>query len=1483
MAPSIFGFLDPPVGDSISGIFRILEKIDMKLFSCVREPDASAAILAGAEFSLGRFSIYDVEVVDRGDILLLSLTPESWWKQLPEKSNVLSPHVIDLCAGMGAMSVGPQFLGSTPMLAVDWNGLAVEHLNANYPGTILHLDLSSRDAARKIHEACSHPPGLVMMGFPCQPHSFQGSQLGCQDARAQVLWHGLHIIFMVQPQAAILECTPAAGTNDEVQRALESLASAMQWDLLSVDLDLQAVWPCKRHRWWALLLPSTWNKIGMPQWNFSTPFDCIGSILHDWGSWGVDDETQLQLSPLEVDMYHDVRYGSDVRQLELHHIAATMLHSYANALSACPCGCRSRGFHPLTLQKGGLRGYYVLSKKTGMPRFLHPREAGLLLGLPDSITYPHDARASLSLLGLVASPLQSLWVYGHLKRNHWLATSPQPCPAVEDWLWAYCQELLCQALPTFGAPVSSLELDLTSFGAPLGLRLHHSSSTVLQLLQAERISLAWNEGGDLWQDAVRLPFAESLQLHCGHSLHLQCHAGPPNRLKPDQPIVIAIHHGDFHQAHIVQPGCFLFELLAEMGLPLVRRAITLQGRILMADQRLWAPTMLWTLQEAPWHLPCGHFRTAAGDNLDSFLGLHDGHVWQGMQQLLQHSSQHGSCLALHPAIAAAVLHGWISPAHQAHLREVFAASNGTIFCIFEAHGHWTLLHGSLQSGYLHWAHYDGLFDFVSFSATRLAACISGLLGLDFCPPQHHCVTTQLDSTTCGTVALVHLGHLLNPGFTVQAMQVRFLHSWILARFGASGSIFATGLSTLSVDQMDKLIGLLTEHGVPAHKASERAQQVLSKLGAPAIIASFVAKNNWAHLKMQANKPGVALRLVLPDELSHHAEQKAIQKYGAGISNHKRKKKQEKVNPPTPHLDPTALLLQPGHFKDEDGDDVPQLTFEDIQAEAHGIAIATVAQSQHWLQQSASISTSALALLVTEELPSDLMHQHGISKVSFTATYKGTGEPVLIFGCLKNLGDHKINRHLPGNLSQVDIVDNAVVRFHVYRDELSVAWTELVQSPVRVLCNLVPLLQLCPGDGCGPDCPKSHAAVGESLDSVIMEVWARSFGKIEGGRAPAPEASYFSVFMRIPESTLRPLLQQSIPGIYIDPRKDKSADERFRIVWLSAHTLADALYSCKKCVQALGLVRLRHKYGIRVDAADEEIVFKQLKPEATFIATRVQRTFQIFPLPHGLQRAGVVKILGDLKWLAKPLQPGRGHQDGISWQVGSSVPPPTSTFTSFGKEVLITETTKPATTSKPPSFLASVKTQQHLRSEASSSTSAPATGDPWQEKANDPWNTWHPTTSHAAPKVASGKSHLAEMTGQLRDELQATVRKELDHFKSNQDATMAAATDEATENRFLQIESTMGEIQAQQVQFNEWFSQIGKASTATENAIQTINYTLSTHQQEMQGLHHEVKSVSDNLGHTLQKTLSNHQSEMAADFSARFDKLEAMFAKKQRSE
>ena len=90
------------------------------------------------------------------------------------------------------------------------------------------------------------------------------------------------------------------------------------------------------------------------------------------------------------------------------------LHSCGSATSKCPCDCRAGSFTHDWLSRDGLRGV-VLFTDEGF-RFLHPQEVSLLLCLPLDLLLLPDLRASLCLLGQVASSLQSIWLMGHMRQ-----------------------------------------------------------------------------------------------------------------------------------------------------------------------------------------------------------------------------------------------------------------------------------------------------------------------------------------------------------------------------------------------------------------------------------------------------------------------------------------------------------------------------------------------------------------------------------------------------------------------------------------------------------------------------------------------------------------------------------------------------------------------------------------------------------------------------------------------------------------------------------------------------------------------------------------------------------------------------------------------------------------------------------------------------------------------------------------------------------
>lgn len=205
---------------------------------------------------------------------------------------------------------------------------------------------------------------------------------------------------MLQPQSAILECVAAARDDMEIHDGIQALAQAMDWVVLTLTLDLQAQWPCRRNRWWALLLPKQWHSYGLHPWPATSPYRVVGDIFKCWGHWtddDDDDETDLQLFEYEFLAYSNPEFGGDKRLLEFSDVANTFLHSYGNALMSCPCNCRQSGFSRQFLERKGLRGCFVQPRVHHNPRYLHPRELGLLLGLPNSLEYPFRPREHLFL------------------------------------------------------------------------------------------------------------------------------------------------------------------------------------------------------------------------------------------------------------------------------------------------------------------------------------------------------------------------------------------------------------------------------------------------------------------------------------------------------------------------------------------------------------------------------------------------------------------------------------------------------------------------------------------------------------------------------------------------------------------------------------------------------------------------------------------------------------------------------------------------------------------------------------------------------------------------------------------------------------------------------------------------------------------------------------------------------------------------------
>ena len=553
------------------------------------------------------------------------------------------------------------------------------------------------------------------------------------------------------------------------------------------------------------------------------------------------------------------------------------------------------------------------------------------------------------------------------------------------------------------------------------------------------------------------------------------------------------------------------------------------------------------------------------------------------------------------------------------------------------------------------------------------------------------------------------------------------------------------------------------------------------------------------------------------------------------------------------LDPADFRLDAQHFQDDDGSPVPQLHFNEIEANQHGVALCTTSMAKHFLESPTKISLSALALLLVDSPSQKLIEDAQLEPIIFPALCTSTDEHTIIMGYALQLGDKPVKRKMAGKESEPETMETQVIKVQVFQDQLDLAWDQFAASPVRHLIQMMDALQLCKGQRCGIDCAKHHPDIDEPLDAVVMEVWSRSFVDDNGKKVDPSSAATFSVFMRIPESAVLKALSTTPSGVYIEPRgkQPREHDDKFKVIWLPGASFTEAQHQSRTYSKSIALVRLKHKYGIRVKKGDEAAAWAKLLPGLEFVDRSIQKIFELFPIPHGTQRATINKILADWSWKARALQPGKGNFHHMAWRVGSAELPPATVMTAFGADVIVTEIKDLQIPENKPTIYATAKTQKHLREQPSSSTARASTGpDPWAE--NDPWGGYTRTTSSVTPT----RTYKAELQDQIRETV-ATALKENQH-----DCPMGDSEGYTTETelRFTALESGLQELKNQNGQFMQWFNQTGERLQSNENMMQDVQDNVQQHASALQLMSASLTKAEQSIGE-VQHTLNSHQQEL----------------------
>eukprot|EP00435_Cladocopium_sp_Y103_P072831 s153_g41.t1 len=128
---------------------------------------------------------------------------------------------------------------------------------------VIPASLCDECSSFRIVEVCS---GIGGIGVGAEFCDFQGDQAGFADTRSSAFWGTLRAAYLCQVRFLVLECTPGAGRDAILQRALHEFAQVLGLQLHQLFFNLASQWPTQRMRWWAVLYPQDWPALKLSDW-----------------------------------------------------------------------------------------------------------------------------------------------------------------------------------------------------------------------------------------------------------------------------------------------------------------------------------------------------------------------------------------------------------------------------------------------------------------------------------------------------------------------------------------------------------------------------------------------------------------------------------------------------------------------------------------------------------------------------------------------------------------------------------------------------------------------------------------------------------------------------------------------------------------------------------------------------------------------------------------------------------------------------------------------------------------------------------------------------------------------------------------------------------------------------------------------------------------------------------------------------------------
>ena len=1361
---------------------------------------------------------------------------------------------VELCCGMGALSWGPMELGIRPCAAMDISKLAVKVYNLNHEIKALEGNiLDGEDVARLFLSMDGRRCGLAA-GFPCPPFSARGDAKGYDDPRALVFIQTLNVAYAFGSIFLVLECTPNTGKWGTTHDLLRSFSNAMGMDYQMGILHLQRTWACNRSRWWVTMarIGALQPRLPLCDLPKHPELTRVCDVIPELPLWPQADRRGLEWDEYEQRQYGEIVTADEIL-LSMTSACPTLLHSCGHHWYPCPCGCRANGLSRERLLRDGVSTVALRSEDSERLRHLHPQEAAFLCTIWPTLKIPEgDIRATLPLIGQLAAPLQSHWVFGQLFE----------CLAKADIY--HCDGVLHDSLQRHRSFLDKL-LRLRyhcwavhSMGFDRALLLHSDDGSVLtikigpfatvgQLLHAERELQGWGARVKIYSGSMVLE--SDWWLH-GGSYGITCYTPKSIRAPSSEPLTVIVHKDSLCQQSIVPPGAIVSQVLAPLGIQYERGSLTDNGSLHWGD-RIWHNTIL-------------RLRGAGVDASLPGIAIQD--MINEVESLITQVDDTDfhlipldwlADLLMKPRVVA----GFQLKSHLYNLISSFKALPSKIIGIICHDGHWSMVTFCL------FQHITVAFD----SLPDRHACIVSFLGGVFQevfgsgPPPYPSRTllTQRNDDLCGVHTLINFGWQLHLWDDFDYIQAQDWHNSITQsnhHRGAGATDYASAHAAL--------VALLPEKGVPHERAAERAALALKRLGTPAIAKALNADRPWQQLKALGSSNSKPFQWVSPDELKAHIGERAASKFGASSQGHKRKapRGKDQRRPPLLDLPVDKLVLPQAAFVDESKNPLSQIGGAFVKADSKGVAIVTVEQARRFIIDNKSISPDPLGLLTVVELqgpfPGDLL----VENITWPALFED--DPLLVKGSLLQLGD----QHVQLNSGPVAIpaLTTSLMRLQIYRDQWPQPWDAFVKGPLRQVAAQFAPLQICNTTGCGAHCPRFHPAIEEACDLVLLDCFSWRWFNDDGAPVPPPKAASFSVMVRTPHSAVDGILSISgKEGFFPELREDDATPSKYAVIWLKK-THGEVSHLLQVQPLALHLTRLHRKFGLRCLRKNEAALRKILFPDQAYVDCEIKLIFCAGPFPHGAMKNQIQESIHSLSWAAKVLKPQRGGPDGRYWTIGAATPPPTVVFQFGDSHVTIDKLKEMSSHKQQTNVVASLQTIQRLQGQTASSSAV----DPWLQK--DPWSQWQGNQAPAAPS-SSTTTRLEEIETRLKTSLTEQLKEQFTAWNDQSEEAM----EDVDDSRMNKFQTDLTELKEQSQQFHMWFQQAGDRMNQMQTTItqqgttlETITQTVQTHAQNFQGLHQSMGNMEANLRQDLRDALAQQTEGMG--------RLEAMLAKKFRS-